>query len=149
MAYTGLQVSENIRETIIVMFIVILFTSQILLKDIMPYLKKKMLDIKIDITNKQFKPGDKIPLDLILKNNGSKIMTNISITLIATGLLLESNGSTKIRALGIGDTKEVSYTIDVPSDSPKGDYIIQFETIFYIKTESFMKENELTISVLK
>lgn len=113
------------------------------------YFKKKMLDIRIDVTNKQFKPGDKIPLNLILKNNGSKIITNISITLIASGFLLESDESKKIRALGMGDTQEVSYIINVPLDSPKGDYIMQLKTKFYIETNIFMKDNELTISVTK
>lgn len=155
-SYTGLLVSENMSLSLekifgfiapIMILIVVVLTS--FSRDIQPYLKKKKLDIKIDITNKQFKSGDEIPLNLTLKNNGSKIMTNISTTVIATGLLLESVESTKIRALGIGDTKKGVSTIKIPRNSPNGDYIIQFKTSFYIATEFFKKENKLTVSVIK
>ena len=153
---SGLQFTEKFYQDleknglITIIIIVALFPFlKSYSQELKRYLKKKMLDIKIDITDKQFKPGDEIPLNLILKNTGSKIITNISITLTASGFLLDSDVSKKIRVLGMGDTQEVSYIIDVPPDSPKGDYIIQLNTEFYIETEHFMKENELTISVIK
>lgn len=155
-SYVGLQVIDKIfpyladvGTFLLPLTLGIIALSFPLMKEYYDYSKRKNLHITIDITKKQFKPGDKIPLKLVLKNKGSKIVTNISIILIASGLLLEPNKSIKIRAIGIGDTKERPYIIDIPTDSPTGDYIIQFKTKFDIETESIKKKNELTISVTK
>lgn len=155
-SYAGLQVIEKIFPYLANVGLFILPATLAIIAVLIPFInefhvnsKKKKLPIKIDITKKQFKPGDKIPLNLVLNNEGSKIVTNISIILIASGLLLESDKSMKIRAIGIGDTKEIPYIIHIPTDSPTGDYIIQFKTEFDIETESFKKKNKLTISVTK
>jgi len=118
------------------------------LPEIMREVGRSRLHVRATMPGKRFAPDSDIDVHFSLTNRSSTVLTDVTLRVVAPGLMVPDETEPVFKAIGARDTKEYAVLLGIPTDAPEGEYALEFEWRFWRGTRRLERTTRLSIRVV-